>query len=77
MSKYTETLKAAKVIGASRASDPQLMALYCAGPLQNLCGAVAPSLVWEGAQKSGMTSMELNRLVISDPRAVGDLMWIE
>jgi len=73
---YTDTLKAAKAIGASRANEAQLMALYCDGPLKMLCGAVSPALVWEGAQKSGMTTLQLGKLALDNSMAVSDLMWL-
>jgi hypothetical protein len=76
VSDFAATLKAAKAIGASKANDAQLMALYCDGPLQTIAGAVAPSLVWEGAQKSGLTTAELSKLSLENPMAVSDLMWI-
>lgn len=70
---YDNTLKTAREIGARRANDAQLMALYCAGPLQHVAGAVSPRLVFEGAQKSGLTTKQLAAL---DSMAVSDLMWI-
>lgn len=76
MATYEQTLKTAQSVGASRADDVQLMALFCAGPLQTLCGAVAPSLVWEGAQTKGLTSKELAALAETKPMAVADLMWV-
>lgn len=76
MTTYAATLKAAKTIGASKASEPQLMALYCDGPLQTIAGAVSPALVWEGAQKSGLSTLELGKLALDDPYAVGELMWL-
>lgn len=76
MSSYETTLKAAKTVGASRANDVQLMALFCDGPLQTVCGAVAPSLVFDGAQTKGLSSKELAELASTDPMAVADLMWV-
>lgn len=76
MASYEQTLKAAKKVGASRANDTELMALFCEGSLQTLCGAVAPSLVWEGAQTKGLSSQELAVLAANAPMEVADLMWV-
>lgn len=76
MATYEETLKSAQAVGASNANEAQHMALFCDGPLQTLCGAVSPSLVWQGAQTKGMTTSELAELVVNDPMAVSDLMWV-
>lgn len=72
---YQAALAAGREIGARRANDVALMALFCAGPLQTLVGAVSPQLVWEGAQKRGITTKELGRLANSDVMAVSDLQW--
>ncbi|MFI0901804.1 hypothetical protein [Streptomyces sp. NPDC020983] len=74
---YEEALAAAKKAGTARADDAPLMASFCAGPLQTLVGAVAPKLVWEGAQRKGMTTAELAALCNADPAAVSELMWEE
>lgn len=71
---YEEALKEAKKVGAARASDAGLMALFCDANLQLLVGAVSPQLVWEGAQKRGMTTRDLATLC-KDPLAVDDLQW--
>lgn len=76
MANYENTLKAAKAVGASRADDAQHMALLCDGPLQILCGAVAPNLVWQGAQKKGLTTSELAEMASTRPMEVTDLMWV-
>lgn len=76
MANYENTLKAAKAVGASRADDAQHMALLCDGSLQILCGAVAPSLVWQGAQKKGITTSELAEMAATRPMDVADLMWV-
>ncbi|MGW2863297.1 hypothetical protein [Streptomyces sp. NPDC001205] len=73
---WQQALAEAKKRGVARCSDPALMASLCEGPLQTLVGAVAPHLVWEGAQKSSMTSKELLHLCRTDPIAVGELMWL-
>jgi hypothetical protein len=72
---YQHALTAGREIGASRADDNALMALFCAGPLQSLVGAVSPELVWDGAQAKGLTTRELAALANSDVMAVSDLQW--
>lgn len=76
MSKYQAALKAANKVGASHAADAGVMALFCATSLQILVGAASPELVWDGAQKRGMTALELAKLAQKDPLAVHDLMWV-
>jgi hypothetical protein len=76
MASYENTLKTAKAIGASNVDDAQHMALLCDGPLQTLCGAVAPNLVWEGAQKKGLTTSELAEMAATRPMDVAELMWV-
>jgi len=72
---YEDALAKAETVGASHADDAGLMALFCENNLQIIVGAVAPKLVWEGAQRRGMTARELARLAGTDPIAVGELMW--
>lgn len=76
MKSYDQALKEGREIGASKAPDDALMALYCESVLQRIVGAVSPRLVYEGAQKSGIGSQELSRLCATDPRAVDDLQWM-
>lgn len=71
---YAAALAAAKRVGASRADDAGLMALFCESSLQLLCGAVSPQLVWEGAQLKRMTAKELMAMA-QDPHAIDDLQW--
>lgn len=73
---YEQALAEAAQRGVSKCSAPALMAAFCDAPLQTLVGAVAPQLVWEGAQKKGLTSKELLRLCRTDPIAVSELMWL-
>lgn len=72
---YEAALAAGQRIGASHADDNALMALFCAGPLQILVGAVSPELVWDGAQAKNLTTRELATLANSDVMAVSDLQW--
>jgi hypothetical protein len=74
---YEAALAAGREIGASRADDNALMALFCEGPLQTLVGAVSPELVWDGAQRQGLTTRELGKLANSDVMAVSDLQWVD
>lgn len=72
---YRNTLAAANKVGSANATDAGVMAQFCATSLQILCGAASPELVWEGAQKKGMTALELAELATGNPAAVHDLMW--
>lgn len=76
MANYEETLKSAKAVGASRANNEEMLALFCAGPLQTLCGAVSPALVFAGAQAKNLTYSELAGLAATDPMEVSELMWV-
>jgi hypothetical protein len=73
---YKAALAAGQRIGARRADDNALMALFCDGPLQRLVGAVSPELVWDGAQKQQLTMQQLAALANSDVMAVSDLQWL-
>ncbi|MCQ8835833.1 hypothetical protein [Streptomyces malaysiensis] len=73
---YEQALAEAKRRGVSKCSDPALMASLCDASLQTLVGAVAPQLVWEGAQKKALTSKELLHLCRTDAIAVSELMWL-
>ncbi|WP_105973675.1 hypothetical protein [Streptomyces geranii] len=73
---YDKALARAAKVGYKNANDAELMAGLCDGVVQMLAGAVAPRLVWEGAQKKGLTSKELLNLCRTDPMAVEALMWL-
>lgn len=73
---YLVALKRCAKVGPAHADDPALMASFCDGVLMQLVGAASPQLVWEGAQKKGLTTAELNKLCLDNPNAVHDLMWI-
>lgn len=73
---YTAALKRARDKGVGRCDDAAAMAAFCEANLAILVGAVSPQLVWEGAQKKGLTFRELGRLAGTDTRAVDDLQWI-
>ena len=76
MSSYRAELKAANKVGAAHATDAGVMAQFCATSLQILVGAASPELVWEGAQKQGITALELVRMATENPTDVHDLMWL-
>lgn len=76
MSTYYDALAAGCKVGAAHATDAQFMAMICDSTAQIMCGAVSPKLIWEGAQSKGMTAKQLAYLMVSDPAAVADLMWI-
>lgn len=73
---YTQALAATRSTGTMQLTDPQHMALFCDSSIQILLGAVSPQLIWEGAQKSGLTAQELTKLIHGDPDAARDLMWL-
>lgn len=73
---YAAALEAGHRVGARRADDAALMALFCDGPLQRLVGAVSPQLVWDGAHAKELTTRELAAMANRDPMAVEALQWI-
>lgn len=62
-------------VGSGKCSDAAKMAQFCDANIQTLCGAVSPQLVWEGAQKKGLTFLELGRLAGQGWKPVSDLQW--
>lgn len=74
---YEWALKSGKKVGASKATDAQLMAMILDGSVQYLLGAVSGKMLWEGAQKKGLTTAQLMELIHDDPQAAIDLMWAE
>jgi len=73
---YAGVLIAAEKVGAAQATDPQLMALFCEYDLQILVGTYSPRLVWEGAQKAGLITLQLNELCArKDLRTLDDLQF--
>lgn len=73
---YAQALAATRTTGTMQLTDPQHMALFCDSSIQILLGAVSPQLIWEGAQKKGLTVRELTKLIHEDPDAARDLMWL-
>lgn len=75
MSTYQAELAAANKVGSAKATDAGVMAQFCATSLQTMVGAASPELVWKGAQKRGMSALDLANLAVLSPMAVHDLMW--
>ncbi len=73
---FEEALSEAKRMGTSKCSDAALMASICKHVLPVTVGAIAPKLVWEGAQRKGLKTRELVALAHRDAMAVDDLQWI-
>jgi hypothetical protein len=65
-------------VGPANATDSQAMAGFCEYIMPMMVGgAFSPRLVWEGAQKSGMTTLELHKLCHEkNLRAIDDLQWM-
>ncbi|GGP80232.1 hypothetical protein [Streptomyces melanogenes] len=74
---YETVLAAARKAGARCTDNAGVMALFCADTLQTVVGAVSPQLVWEGAQRRGMSAADLVRLCTKDVLAVCDLQWTD
>lgn len=73
---FAKALISGSKVGAVDQTDSQAMAWYCEDVMQIMVGAFSPRLVWEGAQKAGMTTMQLNRLCAKkNLRAIDDLQW--
>lgn len=73
---YNQALAEARTKGVGRCSDPAVMAHFCKYNVPMLVGAVGPQLVWEGAQKKGLTFRELAALCNTDVMAVEALQWL-
>lgn len=72
---YHDALDRYASTGASRADDVALMAAFCAHDIQVLVGAVSPQLVWEGAQKRGLSTRQLAALT-ANPLDIAELQWL-
>ena len=75
-SAYREALRRGRRVGAGRCDDAAAMALFCEANIQLLLGAVGPQLIWEGAQKQGLTFLQLGKLCSTDPAQVEALQWL-
>jgi hypothetical protein len=73
---YAAVLTAAGKVTVANQTDAQSMAEFCEHTMQILVGAFSPRLVWEGAQKAGLTTKQLHDLCAKkDLRALDDLQW--
>jgi hypothetical protein len=73
---FAAALIAGNEVGPANATDAQNMAMFCEDVMQLMVGAFSPRLVWEGAQKAGMTALQLHNLCArKDLRAIDDLQW--
>lgn len=73
---YEKALAAGRAVGAGVATDAQVMALFCENSLQGMVGAFSPRRVWEGAQKAGLTAVQLHELCHRKKyRALDDLQF--
>lgn len=72
---YAEALVRYRHAGSSQADDAALMAAFCRNDLQILVGAVSPRLVWEGAQREGLSAQQLARMTATNPTGVSELQW--
>lgn len=73
---YREALAEARKVGVSQCSDLALMAQLLDANAQTLIGAVSPELMWDGAQKTGLTAKALVALINKDPIEAAELMWV-
>lgn len=72
---YSAALAEAHLLGAAQCSNPALMAQFLDANVSFLIGAVSPELIWNGAQKQGMTAKAVVDLVYADPMAAAHLMF--
>jgi hypothetical protein len=71
---FEQALKASKG-NIAHTDDVNLMAAFAKHDLPLIVGAVSPKLVWEGARRRGMTTLQLAELAVNNPMAVSDLQW--
>lgn len=73
---YAEALIALDEVGPTDATDGQNMAGFCEDVMQLMVGAFSPRLVWEGAQKAGLTTLQLHKICHrKDLAKLDDLQW--
>jgi hypothetical protein len=73
---FAAELTAGNQVGPANATEAQNMAMFCEDIMQLMVGAFSPRLVWEGAQKAGLTTLQLHRLCHEkNLRAIDDLQW--
>jgi hypothetical protein len=75
MATYQDALREYRKTGVSRCSDAALMAEFCKSDLPFIAGAVSPKLVWEGAQRRGLTTLQLAGLAVNSPSELEELQW--
>lgn len=73
---WDQALTEATERGVHKCSAPALMASVLDASLPFTVGAVSPRLVWEGAQKSGLTTKQVLRMAVDDVMAVEALQWL-
>jgi hypothetical protein len=74
--KYAEELTTARQAGHNNCTDAQAMTMFCEDIMQRMVGAHSPRLLWEGAQKAGLTTLQLHALCARrDHRALNDLQF--
>jgi hypothetical protein len=72
---YEQALEEVRIKGTAHCGDQAYMAQFVAANIQTLIGAVTPQLIWEGAQKLGLTTRQLVDLCATDKLAAAELMW--
>lgn len=73
---YTLALAGTRRKGVVASTDAELMAGLLDSTLQIMAGALSPELVWNGAQKAGLTAARVMELVTGpDLPALDNLMW--
>jgi hypothetical protein len=74
---YAGALTALDEVGPANATDGQNMAGFCESIMPLMVGGGFSSrLVWEGAQKAGLTTLQLHEICHrNDLRAIDDLQW--
>jgi hypothetical protein len=74
--RYAAALAAGEETGPARATDAQSMAMFCESIMPAMVGAFSPRLVWEGAQKAGLTTLQLHEICHrKDFAALDDLQF--
>jgi hypothetical protein len=73
-SDYASELAAGQKAGAARASDRELLAMV-ASVAQVALGGVSPKLIFDGAEREGLTGQQLAVLLITDPGRAEALQW--
>jgi hypothetical protein len=73
---FATAIIAGRKVGPAIATDAQAMAMFCEDIMPLMVGAFSPRLVWEGAQKAGLTTLQLHELCHrKDFAALDDLQF--